>query len=123
MQNRSRLFALLCALPINSLAATYYLSNQGNDANDGLSPQTAWQTLEQVNNTTLADGDTILLQRGQVFRGELNPRRVYTHLTYGAYGQGPRPVISGSIVIQNWQASPLRAGVYQASVQLDARRK
>ncbi len=116
MPQSALLFGLFFILPFNAFAATYYLSHQGNDANDGLSPQTAWHSLEQVNNATLADGDTILLQRGQVFRGELNPRKTYTHLTYGAYGQGTRPVIAGSIVIQNWQPSPLRAGVFQASV-------
>jgi len=116
MPQRSILLLALFTLPLNALATTYYLSNQGNDANDGLTPQTAWQSLNHVNNATLADGDTILLQRGHVFRGELNPRKVYTNITYGAFGVGTRPVISGSIVIQNWQPSPLDAGIYQASV-------
>ncbi|MCP4697804.1 MAG: hypothetical protein GY862_13270 [Gammaproteobacteria bacterium] len=110
------LVTLLWALSLSVSAAVYYLSNQGNDANDGLSPQTAWQTLEQANNAALADGDSILLQRGHVFRGELNPRKTYTHLTYGAYGQGARPVIAGSIAIANWQPSALGAGIYQANV-------
>lgn len=28
---------------------TYYVSNEGDDAADGLSPETAWQTIERVN--------------------------------------------------------------------------
>lgn len=105
----------LCAsAPLS--AATYYLATAGDDAQDGLSPQTAWRTLEQASNASLADGDTLLLRRGDVFRGELNPRKTYTDLTYGAYGEGARPVIAGSIALGDWQPSALGAGIFQTSV-------
>lgn len=106
---------LISCLLSNAQAATYYVSNQGNDANDGLSPATAWQSLAKINETPLADGDQILFQRGQVFRGQLNPRKTYTGLTYGAYGAGARPVIAGSILLTNWQPSSQGAGIYQTS--------
>ena len=33
---------------------TYYVSNDGDDANDGLSPEKAWKTLERVSDARLA---------------------------------------------------------------------
>jgi Bacterial Ig domain len=40
----------------------YYVdATSGNDANDGLTPGTAWQTLAQVNGTSFLQGDTISL--------------------------------------------------------------
>lgn len=41
----------------------YYVSNTGNDSNDGLSPQAAWATLEAVNSANLAAGDGVYFER------------------------------------------------------------
>lgn len=50
-------------------ATDYYVSPSGNDANDGLSPATAWATLDEVYNRLLGldalqPGDRILLEGG-----------------------------------------------------------
>ena len=37
----------------------YYVSPNGNDANDGLSPETAWQNIYKVNSVDLYDGDAV----------------------------------------------------------------
>ena len=38
----------------------YYVdATSGNDGNDGLTPGTAWQTVAQVNSTSLLQGDTV----------------------------------------------------------------
>lgn len=42
----------------------YYVSNQGDDGNDGLSPETAWATLARVNQASLAYGDAVFFERG-----------------------------------------------------------
>lgn len=49
----------------------YYISNSGNDENDGLSPETAWATLGRAFETHwpltrnfLQPGDAVLLERG-----------------------------------------------------------
>ena len=41
----------------------YYVSNQGDDGNDGLSPETAWSTLDRVNQASLEYGDAVFLER------------------------------------------------------------
>jgi hypothetical protein len=48
-------------------SATYYVSTGGNDANDGLTEQTPWQTLEHAEATATAPGARIALKRGDVF--------------------------------------------------------
>ncbi|QUO36907.1 hypothetical protein KFE19_10825 [Dysosmobacter sp. Marseille-Q4140] len=44
----------------------YYVSNKGDDGNDGLSPETAWATLDRVNKAALEHGDAVFLERGGV---------------------------------------------------------
>lgn len=71
---------------------TYYVSNDGNDASDGLSPQTAWKTLAKVSEAPLCKDDGVLFRRGDLFRG-----RVITHagVSYGAFGSGEKPKFYG----------------------------
>ena len=46
----------------------YYVdSGFGCDQNDGLTPETAWETLKNVNATTFMPGDEILLKKGSFF--------------------------------------------------------
>lgn len=72
----------------------YYVSENGDDNKDGLSPATAIKTLAKASSLALSEGDTILLERGSLFRGQLIIRT--EHITVSAYGKGPKPVISGS---------------------------
>ncbi len=76
----------------------YYISNNGNDANDGLTPATAWQTLTRLKERDvvfgLKPGDTILFERGGVWRGTFSATK---GVTYSAYGEGAKPIISGSV--------------------------
>jgi hypothetical protein len=57
------------------LLRTYYVSANGNDGADGLSPDTAWATLEKVSRQFLhgevLPGDTIRLEGGHTFAGSL----------------------------------------------------
>jgi hypothetical protein len=71
----------------------YYVSNSGNDANNGLTPATAWQTLHKVNVSTFSNGDSILLKRGDVWNDSL----IINHgqLNFGAYSAGVKPEITG----------------------------
>jgi len=75
----------------------YYISNSGNDKNDGKSPDSAWATLENVNgpNSKLAAGDAVFFERGgRWYAHNITPR--FDNITYSAYGEGAKPVISGS---------------------------
>lgn len=82
-----------------AMGATYYVSSAGSDAADGKSPQSAWQTLDRVNAAALTPGDAVLFRRGDTWRGSLNPRSGDETgcITYGAYGDGPKPMLMGSI--------------------------
>lgn len=68
----------------------YYVSPKGNDANDGLSPDSAWLTLNRVNTTALNPDDAILFERGGLWRGSIDAQ---TGITYAAYGKGAKPKI------------------------------
>lgn len=53
---------------------TYYLDSiNGNDSNDGLSPESAWKTLEKANSVTFQPGTRLLLKAGSIFSGSLQP--------------------------------------------------
>ena len=80
---------------------TYYVdARYGSDANDGLSPSGAWQSIEQVNAQSFQPGDRILFKRGDVYRTPLEPASSGTAdepIEYGAYGEGANPRFLGSI--------------------------
>ncbi|HEY6956475.1 MAG TPA: right-handed parallel beta-helix repeat-containing protein [Flavisolibacter sp.] len=50
---------------------SYYIGSHGNDANNGLSTATAWQTLTNINSLSLKPGDKILLEGGYTFTGAI----------------------------------------------------
>ena len=52
---------------IGNTGLTYYVdAENGNDKKDGLTPETAWKTIDKVNKTTFEPGSAILLKRGCV---------------------------------------------------------
>ncbi len=83
----------------NRDAAAFYVDAQnGDDNNDGLSPDTAYKTLQKAATHFFGPGDKLLLKKGGTFVGNvtlqglgLANRRIYI----GAYGEGADPVIAG----------------------------
>ena len=76
---------------------TYYISPDGNDNNDGLSPKNAVQTID-ADVFTLnppQPGDAILFERGGLWR-LTNRIRALEGVTYGSYGTGEKPTFYGS---------------------------
>ena len=75
-------------------SATYYVSPTGNDANDGTSTATTWQTVAKVNATTFVRGDSVLFQGGQTFTGTMlyleatKAGTATAPVTFGSYGTG-----------------------------------
>jgi hypothetical protein len=70
---------------------TFYLSAMGNDSADGLTPDTAWATIQKANSSLPADGSIVLFRRGEIFYGELNlPFRCEV----GAFGTGVKPILT-----------------------------
>lgn len=94
------LYMLMLALllSVTAHAANYYISPSGNDANDGQSPATAWQTLAKVNATTFQPGDSLLFEAGGTWNGQLDPLgsgASGSPVVVSMYGTGNKPVING----------------------------
>lgn len=79
-------------------ATTYYVDPQGSNANDGLSPQTAWRTLLKVGISTFQPGDQILFKRDGVWNEWLTPPSsgaAGNVIKFDAYGNGRPPEFTG----------------------------
>lgn len=74
----------------------YYVSNSGNDHNDGLTPKTAWATIDKVNQSSLSYGDAVFFERSGIYRGVLYLYDPEGYVTVSAYGEGEKPVITSS---------------------------
>ncbi len=76
----------------------YYIDAvEGNDANDGKTPQTAWKTLAKLNSITINAGNKLLFRTGQKWQGQLEIKNSGTAdnpIEIGSYGEGAKPVLS-----------------------------
>src|SRR5678816_2371348 len=84
---------------------TYFVSNAGSDAANGLSTGTSWQTISKVNSSTFKPGDTILFKRGDTWREQLtvpSSGQAGRPITFGAYGAGAQPIINAANVMGGW---------------------
>jgi len=92
-----------------TLAVTYYISPAGNDSHSGTSAQTAWQTIDKVNDTDLNPGDKVLFQAGHDYSGNLlltaedagTPKQP---IVIGSYGSGRARIKAGNgsgVTVQN----------------------
>ncbi|MBM3499825.1 MAG: hypothetical protein FJX74_14285 [Armatimonadetes bacterium] len=99
MLNAARVLLGVLLMSGSAFGARYHVSNAGSDANDGLSPEAAWASLERVNLGPYQPGDAVLFRRGDSWRGQLRPRSGSEagYVTYGAYGEGPKPLLLGSV--------------------------
>jgi len=87
---------------INSVGvADYYVdASSGSDNADGLSPQSAWQSLAKVNSTQFQPGSRILFKKGEVWRGQLKlaSGSASKSIAYLSYGEAiEKPTILGSL--------------------------
>ena len=84
------------------LATDFYISNSGNDANNGTSAATAWKTITKLNSSwgSISSGDRILFERGGTFFGSINVTK--SGITLGAYGTGEKPIITGFHTVTSW---------------------
>jgi len=113
--NRLLFMGGLCLLSSTTWATQFYLSNQGNDNLDGLSPDTAWQHVSRLNtalrDNQVAAGDSVFFRRGDTFYGEVFSDRVKgevnQRVTFSAYGDltQDQPHITGNVPVNNWSAT------------------
>lgn len=89
MDWKSFIIFLLLFLPGGMIAAQgkkYYLSSAGNDDYDGSGIATAWRTLDKINRTDFKPGDSLFMEGGTVFRGNIK-------LTSNDNGSAEKPVV------------------------------
>lgn len=87
------------------LKPKYYIDNiSGSDANDGLSPESAWKTVAKVNETTFASGDVIGFKNGCTWRETLIAPS--DNLTFITYGPGDSAILDGTNFVTGWVNDP-----------------
>lgn len=133
-QLRHGLFALgliLCA-PMGSVQAQEVITSEryvdatgGDDANDGTSDETAWQTLDKVGAATFGPGGAILFKAGEEWDGRLLPQGSGAEgapILIDRYGDGPNPALHGhgaeSVILlfnqEFWEISNLEITNFEA---------
>ena len=123
------IIAELCTSSICASSQTFYVSSStGNDDNNGLSKLAPWYSLSKVNGAALRPGDKVLFKRGEEWRGQLIPTSGSTGspITYGAYGDGSKPLVLGSVSRNHphdWQHTGGNIWVTNKPVFLDVERR
>ena len=109
----------------NSSGNNFYIDSiAGNDANNGLSPTLAWQSLKNVNATTFNPGDSILFMCGCSWSGvmlhPLGSGTLGNPIVVSKYGTGNLPQINGNTAkLANQQAVYLSNQEYFTISNLD----
>ena len=73
----------------------YYISESGNDCNDGRSPQTPFLTASKLEDIQLEYGDAVLFERNGTYRLQ-HQITTLEGVVYGSYGEGEKPKLLGS---------------------------
>lgn len=113
---KNYLIILSFFISITANATDYYVSATGNDSNSGLTQVVPWKTIDKVNLFTFSAGDQILFKRGDTFYGTLRITQSGTTgnpITFGAYGFGDNPVITGLVSVSTW--TNLGFNIWQSS--------
>jgi len=106
-------------LDSSSYGMDYYVSSsKGSDQNDGHFYEHPIKTLNKIKNLGLKAGDRLLLKRGDVWREDLII--VWSGAESGlleisAYGEGPKPVLNGSVALTGWL--PHGKGIYHTAYE------
>lgn len=101
LRMHSILICIMVLISSTGWASTYYVSNNGSDNNTGRTTSSAWRTISKINGQSFSPGDNILFERGDTWREQLtipSSGSADNHITFGAYGTGADPIISGSDV-------------------------
>ena len=100
-------------------ATTYYVDPAGSNANDGLSPATAWRTLLKVGISSFSPGDVILFKRDAVWNEWLTPPSSGASgnpIKFDAYGNGRPPEFTGLYTTTTSQWTNTSGNVWQNSL-------
>lgn len=104
MKTLTVLLFILFTLP--AVATTYFVSPEGRDDDDGTSEASPFRSIQRINSLELNPGDEVLFERGGVYPGQLTVNTSGTEgqpIVFGAYGTGDRPVITGAVMVDDWE--------------------
>jgi len=105
------LLLLLLSISANTFATNYYFSTTGSNSNSGKSIESAWKSLEKLDEITLNPGDSILLKTGEIFIGQIQIHQsgsAQMPIVISSYGnkKDQRPYLTGATSIQKWVEYP-----------------
>ncbi len=118
--------ALVFLVPSIPVTATvfYVSSSEGDDGNDGWSPDTAFETISHVNSLAFLPGDEILFKCSDIWNGEMliitSSGTPGIPIVFGSYPTGcdDKPVLSGSLSISGWTG--VAANLFRADLSAGA---
>ncbi len=116
---RNILFILLL-IPLSLFGADHYVAIGGGGAGTLISP---FASITQVNAHTFVAGDNIYFKRGDTFVGTLvidASGSSGTPITFGAYGTGADPIITGFTTISGWTNEG--SGIYSKAIASESNR-
>ena len=117
---KSNLVIILLLISLKIFATDYYVTNEGDDGNNGKSPQSGFATIKRVNQLKLKPGDRILFKKGDVFPGELvinQSGKAGKPIIISTYGEkdAAKPVIIGASTLIQWKKE--QGNLYSAHAQ------
>ena len=89
---------LLLSIALPAQTVHYLDCSASQNSTDSLSPDTAWNAIDQANEHIFQPGDQLLLKRGTTCHGMLSPRGSgdsQRPILIRAYGVGALPIIFG----------------------------
>ncbi len=90
----------------NGPISTFYVDNvNGNDANRGDSPTTAFATIAKVNSLALTGGQTVAFKAGDEWHEVLTVSHSGISgapITYTSFGSGAQPILSAADAVSGW---------------------
>ncbi len=122
VKSLNKCFSVACLLlSSTAYAANYYVDARlGNDAADGSSEATAWQSITKVNSMIFSANDQVLFKRGEVWREELritSSGAPEQPIIFGAYGD---PVDSRPLIAWDHNLFGLKNGGFEVLLSGDA---
>ncbi len=106
MMKHVQLSIILLFFTAGSFAENYYISNDGDNSNNGLSPGKSFKNVLKIKELSLKPGDTIFLKAGDFFTGNFNLKNSGDKnkpIVVTSFGEGPKPVINGSIILSGFK--------------------
>ncbi|MEK7393874.1 MAG: right-handed parallel beta-helix repeat-containing protein, partial [Fibrobacterota bacterium] len=114
----ARAMALATLFTVTPSARTYFISPSGNDLSEGYATS-PWKTLKKASGSKFLAGDSILLQRGGVWRETFELQssgQPSLPIVIGAYSTGAAPEVVGTDIVAGSNTS----GTRQAKVARDS---